>query len=103
MFQKLCATILLTSLLLPGCATVKTRFPQCSRSSFYDCLGMTAQQCDASFIQAKKNCEQKQADNSVFENMPDGMKEDHLTHCLVDDVIERSGLPDDETRQCLRW
>lgn len=86
-----------------GCATVDTRYEQCASSSFTGCLAATAQQCDDMFAKAHAECGQKLNANSMFENMPELMREGYLNRCLVNSVVTQSGQPDAETKDCLRW
>lgn len=91
------------AIVLAGCATQEPRHPQCGRMGFRNCLDMDTRQCDALFDKARAACEQKQADNSMFDTMPDAMKENHLVRCMIDDAVRQSGLPPDKTKACLRW
>lgn len=95
--------ILLLAAVLAGCATQEPRHAQCGRMSFRNCLDVDASQCDALFDKARTSCQQKQAENTMFDAMPDTMKENHLARCMVDDVVTQSGLPADKTKGCLRW
>lgn len=88
---------------LAGCTSHPVENPQCSRMLFRQCLGVDAPRCDAMFTQAKTTCTQKLQENSMFDNMPDSMKEGHLMRCVADDLVAQSGLPAEQAKSCLRW
>ena len=95
--------LILVSAGLAGCGTLDAKHPQCGRLSFLACLEADAARCDAMFDQARATCEQKQRENTLFETMPDTMKEGYLNRCVADDVATQSGQPMDKVKSCMRW
>jgi hypothetical protein len=88
---------------LVGCSSHPIENPHCSRIMFRQCLGVDAPRCDAMFTQAKTTCTQKLQENSMFDNMPESMKEGYLMRCVADDLVVQSGRPVEEAKNCLRW
>lgn len=97
--------IVILSLLLvgSGCATHDARHEQCGRYTFTSCLDVTAQQCDELFDRAEAACEKKLGESTMYDNMPDSMREGHLNRCMASAVVVESGRPEAETKGCLRW
>lgn len=96
-------TGVLLVLVCGGCAIHDARHEQCGRYSFTSCLGVTAQQCDVLFDRARETCQQKLADSTMYDNMPDTLLESHLNRCMANAVVAESGQPEVETKGCLRW
>ena len=86
-----------------GCATEKTRYPQCARYGFADCLQVDAAACDAMLGQAETVCRQRQGENLMYESMPERVQQDHLNRCMAAEVVIKSKLPEEEVKECLRW
>lgn len=94
---------LLLVLALGGCATQTARYPQCGRPDFRHCLAVEVAACDDLLAQAQARCEARQGDNTLFANMPERMKEGYRNRCMVNEVVQASGLPEDKVKGCLRW
>lgn len=94
---------LMAVLLLSGCASQPTQFPQCGRITFLHCLDVDAARCDAMLADAKSTCQKRLDDNTFYENMPENMKAGHLNRCMASDVVAASGKPEDDVKTCLRW
>lgn len=88
---------------MTGCANHDARHEQCGRYSFTSCLEVTAQQCDELFDRAEAACEKKLEDSTMYDNMPDSMREGHLNRCMASAVVVESGRPEAEAKGCLRW
>lgn len=95
--------MLLLALTLAGCATQDVRYPQCARMTFLHCLDMDGATCDGLMAQAQARCEAQQNDNTLFETMPDRMKEGHRNRCMANEVAQAAGQPEDKVKSCLRW
>lgn len=91
------------SVVLTGCATQDTLYPQCGRMDFRYCLDVDAQRCDALMTEAKITCEQRQNENTLYETMPDTMKAGHLNRCMAHEVAVASGQPEERIKSCMRW
>lgn len=102
--RQLILVPLLAALVLSGCASIqRTQFPQCGRITFLHCVGVDAARCDAMLAGAQSTCQQRLDENTLYENMPDSMKEGHLNRCMASEVVAASGQPEDEVKSCLRW
>lgn len=100
-FHGLLLAVLLAS--GAGCAHQPAQHPQCDQRAFRQCLDVDVARCDALFSAAKSGCEQKHSANTMFDNMPDRIKESHLQRCIVDDLVAESGRSADIIKDCLRW
>lgn len=93
----------LAAVLLSGCAIHDARHDQCSRMDFIACLDVEPAQCDTMFDKAHTECSVKMKDNTMFDNMPDNIKQSYTNRCLLNSVIAQSGKEEDEVKGCVKW
>lgn len=98
-----CAAAALAAVLLTGCAALDARHDQCSRNGFISCLDVNSDQCDTMFDKAHAECSVKMKDNTMFDNMPDNIKQSYTNRCLLNSVIAQSGKEEEEVKGCVKW
>ncbi len=97
------AAAALAAVLLAACASLDARHDQCSSNSFIRCLDVTSDQCDAMFDKAHADCSASMQDNTMFDDMPDNIKQNHTNRCLLKSVIAQSGKKADKVKRCVKW
>jgi len=85
-----------------GCAT-QARNPQCGRTLFIRCLGVTTPQCDDMFDESAKQCRTQIETSTVISGMPARFKQSYTDRCVVDALVKASGKPEDEVKNCIQW